>query len=314
MDNFDIFRIDGHTLRVFLTVFETCSVSRAAEVFDLNQSTISHTIDKMRVAVRDPLFVKSGRGITPTEKSMIIAPQVQSILSALEGLVAVGDYNPAIDTLPMRVGLPTPALMPQMKSVYDIISAKAPNVQFQVHRLAPRERMQEMLTLGEIDLAISINMTKLPPTLNSIRFGRDTLVVYYDPKTRDPITTLQEYIDARHGVAGYGGKGKSVVETALAEQGLQRDINFTSPTTSTLGQFITGTDMIATMPLGLSRESYRNLAHCAPPIEMPDITYDLVWHRRFEGSGRNLWFRQLLLDNATSDGATQDPSSFTVPD
>lgn len=301
MDNFDIFRVDGHTLRIFLAVFETRSVSRAAEIFDLNQSTISHTIDKMRAAVRDPLFVKSGRGITPTEKSMIIAPQVQSILAGLEGLVAVGDYNPANDTLPLRVGVSTPALMPQMKSVYNIISAKAPNVQFQVHRMAPRERMQEMLTLGEIDLAIAINMAKMPPTLNSIPFGRDTLVVYYDPNIREPITTLQEYIEARHGVAGHGGKGKSVVETTLAEQGLQREISFTSPTSSTLGQFIAGTDMIATMPLGLACESYRGLAYCAPPIAMPDITYDLVWHRRFEHSGRNLWFRELLLDNAVKN-------------
>ena len=45
MQNFDLFRLDGHTLRVFVSVCETGSVSRTAELFELNQSTISHTLD-----------------------------------------------------------------------------------------------------------------------------------------------------------------------------------------------------------------------------------------------------------------------------
>ena len=77
MQNIDLFRLDGHSLRVFASVCETGSVSRTAELFSLNQSTISHTIDKMRAALGDPLFVKSGRGITPTEKALAVLPRVQ---------------------------------------------------------------------------------------------------------------------------------------------------------------------------------------------------------------------------------------------
>ncbi len=298
MENFDILRLDGHTLRVFLTVYETGSVSRTADVFDLNQSTISHTIDKMRAAIGDPLFVKSGRGITPTDKATTIAPRAQEILAGLEGLIAVENYEASRDKSTFCVGLPTPALVPQMKAVSDVLRVVAPNVQFQVSRLAPRERMSEMLTLAEIDVAIAINTTKLPAILNSVRYGQDTLVVFYDPNLRGPVETIEDYFEARHGVAGLGGNSKSVVETALEEYGLQREISLISPTASTLGHFVAGTDLIATMPLGLAQESYRGLAYCMPPFELPQLVYDLVWHRRFEHSGRNKWFRNLLLEHS----------------
>lgn len=298
MESFDVFRLDGHTLRVFLTVYETGSVSRAAEIFELNQSTISHTIDKMRAAVGDPLFVKSGRGITPTEKSMEIIPQVQRILAGIEGLMTVGDYDATKEMTPITIGVPTPALMPQMKAAYKVIRNTAPNIRFRVSRMAPRERMTEMLTLGEVDVAIAINTTKLHATLDSVRYGRDNFVVYYDPTCRGPIKDSDEYAKAKHGVAGLGGKTKSVVEIALEQMGLQRQISFVSPTASTLGQFIAGTDMIATMPLGLAQESYSFLAFCTPPMQLPEIVYDLVWHRRFEHSGRNAWIRKVLLETS----------------
>ncbi|NRB04560.1 MAG: LysR family transcriptional regulator [Rhodobacteraceae bacterium] len=53
-------RVDRHILRVFLAVFEKGSVTRTAELFGVKQSTISHSLEKMRAAVADLLFVKVG--------------------------------------------------------------------------------------------------------------------------------------------------------------------------------------------------------------------------------------------------------------
>ena len=89
---------------------------------------------------------------------------------------------------------------------------------------------------------------------------------------------------------------KSEVEKAFAAYGYKRQVSLVAPTTSMLSEFILGTDMIATMPKTLARTSYRLLAHCPPPIELPRLTYDLVWHRRSENSGRCAWMRRLITD------------------
>lgn len=307
MDNFDVLRLDGHTLRVFLTVVHTGSISKTADAFDLNQSTISHTIDKMRAAVGDPLFVKSGRGITPTEKCIALVPRVQEILASIEGLFEENTYDVANDSRPIVVGIPTPSLMPEMKLMQQELHRVAPKMVFQVSRIAPRERLAEMLELEEVDVAIAINTERFPATLNAIAYGEDELVVYYDPACRGPVTNVDEYVRATHAVAGFGGKGKSIVEKALEEIGLQRHIGFIAPTASSLGEFLIGTDMIATMPRGLAKAAYSELAFSAPPIDLPPLRLDLVWHKRFDHSGRNTWIRRALLEHRFE--RLLDPSS-----
>ena len=63
MRDFDHLSLDGHTLRTFVMVLDEMSVSRAAEQLGVTQSTVSHTLDKLRAALGDQLFVRYGRGI-----------------------------------------------------------------------------------------------------------------------------------------------------------------------------------------------------------------------------------------------------------
>ena len=295
MDSFDLFRIDGHTLRVFATVCETGSVSRTAETFDLNQSTISHTLDKMRTAVGDPLFVKSGRGITPTEKALAILPRVQKILADIEGLVAPEKYDASLDARPFVIAIPTPALLDDMKSLYANLQAREPNVVLEIRRMAPSKDVAAFLSNDEADLAITVSVVRYPVTLNHCRYGSDTFAVFYDAACREPVRTVEDYSAARHAVVSFGGNNKSVVERALAEAGMKRKVSLVAPTASMLGGLVKGTDLIATMPRRLARSVYSDLAFAEPPLDLPRLAYDLVWHRKYESSGRHSWLRDIIL-------------------
>jgi len=92
-----VLRLDGHTLSVFLSFCETGSISKTAVAHNLNQSTISHTIDKMRAAVGDPLFVKAGRGIVPSEAALSLVPRVERQVAELQGLAIPERYDPKKD-------------------------------------------------------------------------------------------------------------------------------------------------------------------------------------------------------------------------
>lgn len=301
MQNFDLFRLDGHTLRVFVSVCETGSVSRTADLFDLNQSTISHTLDKMRAAVGDPLFLKSGRGITPSEKALAILPRVQKILADIEGLVTPEQYDVSRDSKPVVLAIPTPALLHEMKTLHANLLKAEPNIEFELRRLAPREQVTEMLTQDEADLAITVAGLRYPAVLNHCHYGEDSLVVFYDPDCRDPIRTAQDFAEARHGTVNFGGDTKSVVSRALTELGLKRRVSLVAPTASMLGDLIKGTDIVATMPSRLATSAYQGLAWTKAPFVLPTIEYHLVWHRRYDQSGRNTWLRSQILAARRSD-------------
>ncbi|MDW3221356.1 MAG: LysR family transcriptional regulator [Paracoccaceae bacterium] len=296
MQNFDLLRIDGHTLRVFVSVCQTGSVSRTAALFELNQSTISHTLDKMRAALGDPLFVKTGRNISPNEKSLTLLPRVQNILADIEGLVTTENYDVALETKPLVIAIPTPALLNEIKGLRAQISQLAPRLTLDVRRLAPRSRLAEMLNQDEAELAITVAGLQFPSTLNHCVYGTEELVVFYDPTSRAPILTLEDYMEASHGVVNFGGGMKSEIGQFLADRGMERQVSLSAPTASMLGDLIHGTDLIATMPRRLADFSYRRLAHVPLPIPVPKIVYELVWHRRYEHSGRNMWLRNLILE------------------
>ncbi len=69
MRKIDHLGLDGNTLQTFLTVLEEASVSKAAVRLGVSQSAVSHTLDKLRLAFDDSLFVRDGRGIIPTAKA-----------------------------------------------------------------------------------------------------------------------------------------------------------------------------------------------------------------------------------------------------
>jgi len=298
MEDFDIYKIDGKSLRILLSIFESQSVSRTAERFDLNQSTVSHTLDKLRGAINDPLFVRTGRTIAPTEKTLAIIPRVREILAGLEGLVETETYDPARDTRPLAVAIPTPALLDPMRRLVRKARAAAQAQAVHIQRLAPRDRVSEVLENGVADLAIGVAGIAYPATLSHQPYMTDDLVVFYDPACREAPTTRQAYAQAQHGAADFGGRTKSVVETRLAEIGLKRRVVLVAPTSSMLGDLILGTDIIVTMPSKLADGAYRGLAWCKPPVDLPKLSYDLIWHRRHDHSGRNTWLRNLLVESA----------------
>lgn len=295
MQNPDLFRLDAHALRVFVSVCETQSVSQTAGIFEVNQSTISHTIEKVRSAVGDPLFVKSGRGITPTDTALTILPRVQQIIADIEGLVAPSSYDISEDTRPIAIAISTPALLQDMRRLHSKALEVAPQSRFELHRLAPRNKLTEILTSGEAELAITVSGGRYPAALNHCTYDKEALAVFYDPRHRGPLTSAEDYVEAKHGVVNFGGGVQSQVEIALEGLGLKRNVVLVAPTASMLGDLIKGTDIIATMPERLGGAVYGGLAKSPPPISLPPICYDLVWHRRYEHSGRNILLRNLVL-------------------
>src|SRR5690606_4613783 len=76
--------IDLNLLRVFDAVYKTRNVSRAAETLGLTQPAVSHGLTRLRLLLRDPLFVRAGGGVEPTAKASQLATAVRHGLATLQ--------------------------------------------------------------------------------------------------------------------------------------------------------------------------------------------------------------------------------------
>ncbi len=92
-------KIDLHLVRVLNTVLTERSVSRAAIRLGMYQPAVSAALKRLRALAGDPLLVRSGAGIVPTEAGLRMIEPSASILRATEVLFSdARGFDPATAT------------------------------------------------------------------------------------------------------------------------------------------------------------------------------------------------------------------------
>lgn len=295
MDKIDYLNMNGRLLKVFLAIFDTNSVGAAAQELNINQSTVSYSLDKLRDYLGDPLFLKSGRGITPTEHAILLAPRIQLLLASMEELAGQDDYIPQNDSEPITMAANTLHLLPQWAQIYRRIVKEAPNMPVRMLELGSRENITGLLNSAKVDLVFGIRPEVYSDTLDSQEVFSQPQVCYYDPEIRGPVLTSEEYFTARHGVLDFGSGNKSITDTSMEKSGRTRNITLYAPNIDALATLIKGTDQIASFQRSLSKTVFKQFHFCEPPLALPQIDIDMIWHRRDEKSGRSQWIRNLVI-------------------
>ena len=76
--------VDLNLLVAFQALYQTNSVSAAAEQCFVSQSAMSHTLQRMRTLFDDPLFERVGASMQPTRHAQEIAPVIDKLLGSIK--------------------------------------------------------------------------------------------------------------------------------------------------------------------------------------------------------------------------------------
>lgn len=296
MQESDISQLNGRILKVFLAVYDGMSVSKAAEELEISQSTVSHSLERLRSMLGDPLFLQSGRGITPSVRAEILAPRIRSLLADMEALAGNGTYHPQSDTEPFVLAANGAGLSQSLKALQSRLWDVLPGKDIVFREFGSRSSLESFLDSRSADLAIVARPGSYPKTLKHISLFRDENVVFFDPQCRQAISSIEDYCAAPHAALDFGGTSKSVVELALAEHSMARTVAVKAPNVWLLAQLMLGTKMIATLPSRLQKSAFAQLDSCPSPLALPPVHFDLVWHRRYDNSPRLHWLRDFVVD------------------
>lgn len=85
---------DLNALHVFLSLMQTHSTQRAAQKLGRSQSYVSKVLAQLRDDLGDPLFVRDGSGLVPTDYALSIEPKVKSALEQLDLALAPEEFDP----------------------------------------------------------------------------------------------------------------------------------------------------------------------------------------------------------------------------
>ena len=96
--------LDVRQLRMFELIYDTRSVTRAAEQMGQKQPTVSIWLSKLRSQLNDPLFVRTSAGMQPTPRADALIVMARAVLESLREFTSTRQlFDPATATRQFRI-------------------------------------------------------------------------------------------------------------------------------------------------------------------------------------------------------------------
>ncbi len=306
MDKFDVWKLELHALRVLVMIHELGTFTAVAERLDLNQSTVSYTVDRLRQIFGDELFVRQGRGIAPTARCQELVSQARSLLRQYEGMTKPSQFDPAsfdgrfvVSCNPYEESVVLPAL-------WALLRRTAPRAQLSVVRT--RSLGGQQVLDGQADVLIS------PQELGDAGLQRrwlfeDRYVCFYLGEQSPGSLSWKRYQRANHIRLRYDESWFPLYRDMLRQKGMELETSLELPGLSSLPAILAlcareqdrGIETIFTAPERLegSLMGARPLGlHKAPaPFDCRFDVY-LYWPSREKTAARSQWLRDLIVTSA----------------
>lgn len=289
MKKIDFYSLDGRGLKTFLVVSEEMSVSRAAERLGVTQSAVSHTLDKLRLALGDPLFVRSGRGIAATERAVSLREPVRQMLDDLKGLTDQRVFDPSIGTLELTIAandfqrdLIFPGLLAELSSQgVDLYTRFIPSG-VAAANLLNQDRCQILLTPYPPE----------GPDFFQLRLFGDHLVCFYDSNSRKAPSTWEELAASDYIEVIFEDNASALNMMSVVDPKEMGQPRLTVSNFNAVSQFLRGSRMISFGASLMGKVGFDGMASTLLPFESDPLTMYLVWHRRNQTDPAHRWFRE----------------------
>jgi DNA-binding transcriptional LysR family regulator len=302
--------IDLNLLLVLDTVLAERSVARAARRLSVTPSAISNALARLRTALGDPLFARSGRGIVPTPRAAQLASSLSRALRDLEHAVRTPSFDAATTTRSFTLAVADIGQVVRVPRLAALMRAEMPLAHLRVVGI------DSLVSLGglagtEVDLVLGVG-EKGPGVHVEPVFDEPTALVAHRGHTAvGKRLSRSSLAKLRHvAVEMVPGKGfRDLAGLAYARADIPREVAVTVPTFTAAAAVVAGTDLVTTLPISLlevlgPRFALRRLVGAVP---VHTVAMKLAWHERTHDDAAMAAFRALVRRALNSDASA--PSS-----
>jgi len=269
------------------------------------QPAVSAALKRLRDLSGDPLLVRSGSGMVPTDAALRMIEPSASILRAAEVLFSdARGFDPGTATITFRVAASDyldPMFLPQLVAQ---VKAQAPQSRIEVHPLSGESDYHARLSNGDVDVVVG-NWLKPPEDLHLGRLFGDQVVclVAADHPAVRRGWTLDDWLAAEHIAPTPTHPGaRGVIDDHLAQQGLTRNIMARCPHFGLIPRMVASSLLVLTT----GRQFCERFTGQLPvrilecPVDFPQLMYYQLWHGRTHSSASARWLRDRVKDVASA--------------
>ena len=291
-------KVDLEWLHVFVELYRTQSVSRAAERLDIAQASASVVLRKLRAHFGDDLFVRTSRGMEPTPHAQALYPDLLEVVERMQrvrGRVALFDPSTARRTF--RICMTDISEIVLLPSLLNRLSTEAPEVVIEAVKVSVDSQRQ--LESADLDLAVGF-MPQLEAGFYQQTLFRQNfvcLVASSHPRVGERLTR-RAFGTEGHIVVSSSGTGHAIVDQVLHKEGLKRRVALRLSSFLGVARIVAQTQLLVVVPrlLGetLALQEPVRLLPC--PVPLPSYAVKQHWHERFNRDAGCMWLRQCVSE------------------
>jgi DNA-binding transcriptional LysR family regulator len=293
---------DLNLLKVLDALLSEGSTVAAARRVGLSQPAVSAALARLRLSLGDPLFVRQGQRLVPTDFATALRTPLRTALDDLEGLLSgYRAFDPARDTARfVLTGSDFLAELLMPKLARDILPG-APGLTFQLINLEPSDYMLHIRE-GLADLAIAPAFAVADWAERDTVFLSEFAVIC---RTGHPaaaaladgeVFPLDVFCALPHVTFSVEGLLETQSDRVLAGMGRRRRVAMTIADFSGVYLAVAQSDLIAVIPRELAVHAARTLPLRVyrPPFPVGPFPIAMAWHRRSSRNAAHRWLRETL--------------------
>jgi DNA-binding transcriptional LysR family regulator len=286
--------LDG--LEVFVQVFKTQNVSRAAALLGMEQATASIALNKLRQHFEDRLFIRTGQGMVPTPRAQSIYPELRDALVCLERARGKPTaFLPSSAQREFRICMTDISEIIILPKLINYLQKNAPNVAVEAEKISADSRQK--LANAEVDLAVGFLPDLEAGFYQQALFEQDfvCLAAKNHPRVQGQLTSSQ-FSKESHIAVTVSSTGHTIVDKVLAKQKIERRIVLRVPSFLGVARIVAQTEFLVIVPrqLGMALAAQEQVQVLEPPLPLPRYKVKQHWHERFHADAGNIWLRQTL--------------------
>ncbi|WP_169309989.1 LysR family transcriptional regulator [Aeromicrobium marinum] len=301
MNRDELYRLDLNLLLAFDALMAESSVTRAAERMSIGQPAMSASLARLRKFFDDPLLVRQGRSLAPTNRALELVAPIREALDGLESTIRAGrEFDPTTSSRTFTVMASDYVLLMFLGPLLSDLRREAPHVRFEIFPVT-RDAAPSVVR-SQLDLLIYPDeLVEDEPLVRSRMLFTDRLVcaVARDhPDVGDVMTEHQ--FRTLPSVSFSSSSTATISDMRLQQVGYERPLAIEAQSFVVQPLLLPGTTMMALLPERLARyfESRISLRLMEPPVELSPLREAAFWSARADADPAHRWLRRRMVEAA----------------
>lgn len=278
---YNLKRFDLNLLVIFECIYQNLSISKAAQTLFITPSAVSQSLQRLRIQLDDPLFVRSGKGISPTTVAENLHIHLVENLNSIEQTINITEKS----NLKKRFVVYGPQLhaSPGLTRFMNIL-LEEPNLEVVYHDTAAEtDNIEEIMNYRKADVVFTMEACH-NRALVSVPFWECpvVLVCRKDHPRLDNTATPEDLVKERFALFQIHEQQVKEFRTVNNIAGLaERDIAFTSSSLMSIFNIIHQSDLVGFVPKLMYEvlKDTLNLKEISGLSPLPTFTIYMVYSR-----------------------------------